>query len=571
MLYVLRILYIILYSLLSLAHPIDSSPEYLVRQDSAAAAASSPLDEEQDSSQLPAPVIPIRTPPGTPEPTEQPEQQLELKPTHFLEYRLLAGWFEENQQLPKLICNSVLITLYIFLVIQLFATAKVAHLLHGRPSYPSTCNHSGLIFMVTVSLRYMTRFVFPLVLTLQFHYVLGRLNLAADKGRRFLEELQKDKNFTVLQKIALILFNIQVDTSQPMAVHKKKILQRAREDFADDLHAMCLSSLFEGFLLTLAVIGLGAVHYPSVIYPNKIGLSLLGYFDVISCLVLTIFCTLMLAFCFLELKLKYTITAMLEAENLVTADFDIDATQPTVKLTDSLKGEAEKIVNCLALNWCAVDIFMHLGTGLYSILLITSATSGLALSCGVEVKSYQLESDAQIQWLWFVIIALFAHLLATSVFVIPLVRPVGITLEILGVLIIFCMYEERAAYSQYLQILYAIFPACYCFWYHFAIIVYEFLFTYRCKNHKHAHVKKMVYSIGLILLLVVAVLASVYTEYTSLAPDCKEREGTMSGSFFMSSLARSCPSGKGSFQEMCTCSKGQVCACLSYFSLSVKG
>ena len=74
--------------------------------------------------------------------------------------------------------------------------------------------------MVTVSLRYMTRFVFPLVLTLQFHYVLGRLNLAADKGRRFLEELQRDKNFTVLQKIALILFNIQVDTSRPMAVHK---------------------------------------------------------------------------------------------------------------------------------------------------------------------------------------------------------------------------------------------------------------------------------------------------------------------------------------------------------------
>ena len=239
----------------------------------------------------------------------------------------------------------------------------------------------------------------------------------------------------------------------------------------------------------------------------------------------------MLSFCSFEMKLKYTITAMLEAENLVTADFDLDPDQSNVKLTESLKGEAEKTVNRLALNWCAVDIFMHLGTGLFSILLITSATSGLPLSCGVRVNQDQLESDAQIQWLWIVVFTLFAHLLATSVFFIPLVRPVGITLEILGVLVIFFTYEERVAYSQYLQVLYAIFPACYCFWYHFAIATYEFLFTYRCKNHKHLHVKKMVYSISLILLLVVAVLASVYTEYMSLAPNCKEHEMTVSGHF----------------------------------------
>lgn len=485
----------------------------------------------------------------------------------FLEYRLLAGCFMEDQKLPNLIRNSVLVTLYIFLVIQLFATAKIAHLLHDRSSYPSTCKHSGLIFMVTVSLRYITRFVFPLLLTLQFHYVLKRLNCVFSRGQQFLDELQNDKNFNVLRKIALILFNIQIDAAQAQHVQKKNILQMASEDFADDLHAMCLSSLFEGTLLTLAVIGLGAVHYPAAIYPNMVGLSLLGFFDVISCLVLCIFCGLMLSFCSLEMKLKYTITAMLEAENLVTADFDLDPDQSNVKLTESLKVEAEKIVNRLALNWCAVDIFMHLGTGLFSILLITSATSGLPLSCGVRVNQDQLESDAQIQWLWIVVFTLFAHLLATSMFFIPLVRPVGITLEILGVLVIFFTYEERVAYSQYLQVLYAIFPACYCFWYHFAIAAYEFLFTYRCKNHKHLHVKKMVYSISLILLLVVAVLASVYTEYMSLAPNCKEHEKTVSGHFYSVSQPFTCPStDAGCFQQRCTCNEGQVCACLSSFS-----
>ena len=502
--------------------------------------------------------------PSVPAPSEEPERlPLQLNLSHFLEYSLIAGWFKENQRLPNLIRNSVLVTLYTFLVIQLFATAKIAYLLHNGQSYPSTCNHSGLIFLVTLSLRYFTRFVFPLLLTLQFHYVLRRLNLAVNRGWKFLQEIQKDDNFNVLQKVALILINIQIDTTQPVNVRKKKILQRAREDFSDDLHAMCLSSILEGFLLTLALVGLGAVHYEEEIFPNIAGLSVLGFFDIISCLVLKMFCSLMLAFCFLELKLKYTITAMLEAENLVTEDSDMDAAQTTVTLTDSLKIEAEKTVTRLALNWSAVDIFMHLGTGVFSILLITSATSGQPLSCGVRVRPYQLETDAQIEWLWFVIVTVFSHLLATSIFIIPLMRCVGVTLEILGVLFIYCMYQEQAAYSQYLQILYAIFPACYCFWYHFAIVAYEFLFTYRCKTQKHLHFKKMVYSISLILLLVVAILVAVYTEYTNLSHVWQDHEGTLSHRFIETSLAHTCASDSHSFWERCTC-RGHVCACLWY-------
>ena len=537
----------------------DSDPD----TPSPAAAASGQLevDMEHDSQPIVARSIPISSSPNVPNPNEEADQPLVLNPTHFLEYMLLyiAGWW------PNLIRNSVLVTLYIFLVIQLFATAKIAYLLHDRPSYPATCNHSGLIFVVTVMLRCITRFVFPLLLTLQFHYVLCRLNLAVDRGRKFLQEIQKDENFNVLQKVALILINIQIDTTHPVTKQKKKILKRVREDFSDDLHAMCLSSILEGFLLTFALIGLGAVHYEEEIYPNKTGLFMLKCFDVISCLVLNIFCSLMLAFCFLELKLKYTITAVLEAENLVTADSVVDVT-----LRSSLKIEAEKIVNRLALNWCAADIFMHLGTGVFSILLITSATSGQPLSCGVRVRPYQLETDAQIEWLWFVIVTVFSHLLATSIFIIPLMRPVGITLEILGVLFIYCMYQEQAAYSQYLQILYAIFPACYCFWYHFAIIAYEFLFTYRCKNRKDVHFKKMVYSISLLLLLALAILAAVYTEYTNLAVDRDvDHAEALSGNFKKDSLAYTFLTDRGSFQEKCTC-EGQVCACLSYYPHSVK-
>ena len=192
------------------------------------------------------------SPPRSLEPPEGAnyEETLKLNPMHILEYRLLTGRFKEHQQFP-IIRNLVLVTLYILLIIQLFATAKVAHLLHNRSSYPSTCKHSGLIFIVTMSLRYSILFVFPLLLTLQFHYVLERLNPVVDRGQKFLEELQLDRNFNVQRKIALILFNIHVDETKPVAEQKKKILQRAREDFAVDLHAMCLSSLCEGVLLTL--------------------------------------------------------------------------------------------------------------------------------------------------------------------------------------------------------------------------------------------------------------------------------------------------------------------------------
>ena len=517
----------------------DSDPDI----PSPAAAASSQLevDMEHDSQPIVARSIPTSSSPNVPNPNEEADQPLVLNPTHFLLYRNLyiAGWW------PNLIRNSVLVTLYIFLVIQLFATAKIAYLLHDRPSYPATCNHSGLIFVVTVVLRCITRFVFPLLLTLQFHYVLCRLNLAVDRGWKFLQEIQKDENFNVLQKVALILINIQIDTTHPVNKQKKKILQRVREDFSGDLHAMCLSSILEGFLLTFALIGLGAVHYEEETYPNKTGLFMLKCLDIISCLVLNIFCSLMLAFCFYELKLKYTITAVLEAENLVTADSVVNVT-----LRGSLKIEAEKIVNRLVLNWCAADIFMHLGTGVFSILLIISAVTGLPLSCGVWVHPDQLETDTQIQWLYFVMVTVLSHLLATSIFIIPLMRPVGITLEILGVLFIYYMYQEQAAYSQYLQILYAIFPACYCFWYHFAIVAYEFLFTYRCKTQKHLHFKKMVYSISLILLLVVALLVAVYTEYTNLAVDKDiDHAEMLSGNINRGSLAHAFQSDRGSCQE----------------------
>lgn len=489
--------------------------------------------------------------PIDPEPEPQP-------PVFSLQYIPLyqanAAYISGLTALSSFIRNILLVVVYLFLVILLFDTIRIACLLKDERSYPSSCIHNGLIYMVTLTLRLSTRFLFPFLLCATFHFVIKKRAAHMYDVDPVMEELEKPENQQFLRKVVDTFIDFDsVETSS------RGILQRLFQSYSTDLSVMCISSILEGMSLSLILTGLGAHHYSKDIFAGSNGLKLLAVFDTIACLVLNSFCGMMLAFFFFELKLIYLFQSILKSWNGNSCDEN-----PTARPTKELQRKAKIALDHLSSSWCIIDIFMNIGAGLVSILLITSAASGLPLSCGVRVNPDQLESDAQIQWLWFVIITLFSHLLVTSVFFIPLVRPVGITLQILGVLLIFCTYEERAAYAQYLQVLYVIFPACYCFWYHFAIVAYEFLFTYRCKDHKHIHVKKMVYSISLILLLVAAVLASVYTEYTSLAVS-KEHDDTLPCHIFRFSGALACPrADKGSFQKSCTCSEGQVCACLSY-------
>ena len=444
--------------------------------------------------------------------SEPPDTGTNLEPPvfslkYFPMYQANAAYIRGSTPLSSFIRNILLVVVYLFLVILLFDTIRIACLLKDEFSYPSPCIHSGLIYMVTLAMRLSTRFLFPLLLCATFHFVIKK-RAHMDYVDPVMEELEKPENEAFLSKVVHTF--IDSDSGE---TNSRKILEQLFQNYRTDLSVMCISSILEGMCLSLIMIGLGAHHYSKDIFSGSNGLKLLTIFDTIACLVLNSFCGMMLAFFFFELKLMYPFQSILKSWNVTSCDENSKA-----RPTQGLQDKAKMALDHLTSSWCMIDIFMSIGAGLISILLIASAASGLPLSCGVRVSPNQLETDAQIQWLWFVIFTLFSHVLATSVFAIPLMRPVGITLEILGVVFIFCTYEERVAYSQYLQILYAILPACYCFWYHSFRIVNELKFIYYSTGPKTTHIRNLATSSSLLFLLSISIAVSIYTDYTSLAP-----------------------------------------------------
>ena len=481
------------------------------------------------------------------EPRQPPVFSLKYIPL----YQASAAYIRGSTPLSSFIRNILLVMVYLFLIIMLFDTIRIACLLKDEISYPSSCIHSGLIYIVTLTMRLLTRFLFPLLLCATFHFVIKK-RAHMDDVDPVMEELEKPSNQKFLTEVVYTFID-----SDTVGTSSRAILRQLFQNYATDLNVMCVSSILEGITLSLVMTGLGAHHYSKDIYSGSNGLKILTIFDTIACLVLNSFCGMMLAFFFFELKLMYLFQSILKSQNGIFTD----------EQARSIKGLQEKAKTAfdhLSSSWCMIDIFMNLGAGLVSILLIASAASGLPLSCGVRVNPDQLEADAQIQWFWFVIITVFTHLLATSVFIIPLMRPVGITLEILGVLFVFCTYEERAAYSQYLQILYAIFPACYCFWYHSLRIVNELKFIYYSSGQKTLHIRNLFTSSSLLLLLSVCVAVSIYTDYTSLAPLDSHATGWEGGGFPVTYM-RYREGGRGLQYCMCSgLSENSVCTCFSH-------
>ena len=475
-------------------------------------------------------------------------------------YQANAAYISGLTALSSFIRNILLVVVYLFLVILLFDTIRIACLLKDERSYPSSCIHNGLIYMVTLTLRLSTRFLFPFLLCATFHFVIKKRAAHMYDVDPVMEELEKPENQQFLRKVVHTFIDFDsVETSS------RGILQRLFQSYSTDLSVMCISSILEGMSLSLILTGLGAHHYSKDIFAGSNGLKLLAVFDTIACLVLNSFCGMMLAFFFFELKLIYLFQSILKSSNGNSCDEN-----PTARPTKELQRKAKIALDHLSSSWCIIDIFMNIGAGLVAILLITSAASGLPLSCGVRVNPDQLESDAQIQWLWFVIFTLFSRLLANSVFAIPLMRPVGVTLEILGVAFVFCTYENRAAYSQYLQILYAISPACYCFWYHSFRIVNELKFIYYSTGPKTLHIRHLATSSSLLCLLSLSVAVSIYTEYTSLAPvNSHKVQWEFDGGGFPVTFMRYKEGGNE--LEYCMCSgpsAKSVCTCFSPTSQS---
>ena len=506
------------------------------------------------------------TPPPTPDPPVPPEPAI-LSLTRFFEYRLL-GYVSKHPRATKLGRNIVLMMIYAFIIIQLVETALVSRLLENKVSFPSKCYHSGLAFVLTVTLRSLTRCLFPLVLSMNFHHVISKRFMKGQffddqSHKTFIWKIEQEENFDVVRKV-IYLFG---DELLAMAVKSKKdikvLLTHLRKEFEADMHVMCITSILEGVILTLGIMSLGALEYSVADIPNKMtmnGTNILKLFDVASCLFLNIFGGLMLSIFFFEFKIKFLISSIINAESLSCKHKEIDT---KAKLNDDLKKKSMFMVDAISSNWCFVEILLYLGCAFYSVLLVIASASGLPLSCGIVMEKADFYEELQVHWLWTVILITFFHLLATSIFAIPLVRPVGIILEVAGILFLYVTFEGSAtSFTRYMQILYAIFPLCYIFWYQVVTIVHEFAFAYCTKGFIYVHVRRLAFCITLLMAMVVAVGFSIYNEYLLLG---MQGSDSFDRNTPQKTFNRICDTGAGIFSEYCICNSDRdpFCSCLS--------
>ena len=512
----------------------------------------------------PTPQPPTPTP--GPHPPVPPEPAI-LSLTRFLEYRLL-GYVSKHPRATKLGRNIVLMMIYAFFIIQLVETALVSRLLENKVSFPSKCYHSGLAFVLTVTLCSLTRCLFPLVLSMNFQHVISKRFMKGQffddqSHKTFIWEIEQEKNFDVVRKV-IYLFG---DELLAMAVKSKKdikvLLTHLRKEFEADMHVMCITSILEGVILTLGTMSLGALEYSVADIPNKMtmnGTNILKLFDIASCLFLNIFGGLMLSIFFFEFKIKFLISSIINAESLSCKHKEIDT---KAKLNDDLKKKSMFMVDAISSNWCFVEILLYLGCAFYSVLLVIASASGLPLSCGIVMEKADFYEELQVHWLWTVILITFFHLLATSIFAIPLVRPVGIILEVAGILFLYVTFEGSAtSFTRYMQILYAIFPLCYIFWHQVVTIVHEFAFAYCAKGFIYAHVRRLAFCITLLMAMIVAVGFSIYNEYLLLG---MQGSDSFDRNTPQKTFNRICDTGAGIFSEYCICNSDRdpFCSCLS--------
>jgi uncharacterized membrane protein len=461
--------------------------------------------------------------------------------------------------LPSKSLKVLLIVLVIFWILEILGTATIARLLEHADSYPFKCRHSGLIFVLTTTLRALTRCLFPLALTIAFYYVLKERSNGPDIDR-LMQEINQEEHSMVLRKVVRVFVDKNLAARPP-----REIMNEFHGNLSDDLNALCYTALFSGILLTLPMIALGATNYPSFTYRIP-GVRFLHVFDILSHLIRNCFCGLMFAFFFFEIKLKFLITGISKADELLSGDRELD--DPAIVLGPELHREAVRTASSLSFDWCSVEIFLQFASGVYTMLLLVSASSGLPFSCGISVNPDDFPYETAVHWLWFVALMVFFHIISTSVFVIPLVRPVGVVLQILGVMFLFYSFEETAIFAHYLQILYALIPMVYCFWFHVLTIVHEFTFALNCTENRHPHLKRLAYSTFLLLVMVVIVIAAIWNEYTNL-----NSSGGFHNTWVMPQMGkvpheRSCHSNGHLYKDICMCestTNGSPCACLSQF------
>ena len=369
-----------------------------------------------------------------------------------------------------------------------------------------SCIGSYWWFMIgALFLCVLTRVLLPLTMVWIFSQaVISTLDTQSSfLTSDFLKQISREENEPVLQAV--------VRTFWDVGLAKKTyhtILKTLTQHLAKELNMMCITSIVEAIIIAVMLFQVGATRFVLDVYPipmSGVLKRLIVILDVLSYFTITLMAGIIYSFFNHEATVNHLIAGAVAMED--------HAKSFGVKPSKELIMSAKDAVNNFSNSWSCLnlhgEVFLFLTVQVYTLIPLLFAFAGLPLSCDITAHMHIRHP----LWITFVIVFSVGHFFSTFVSPPPYsaiwFRRIGIQLHLLLLLALWIVQPPFLGY--FLQIVFAIIPAMYLFWYLRMKVHYEnSMHSAKPKGWKQQHRSNMAIYIYFMVQLVAAIIISIY-------------------------------------------------------------
>ena len=446
--------------------------------------------------------------------------------------------------------SALIILLVLIFFIQIFLTGGHVYYLDGSGYHG---NYNKCIARALVGLlRALTRCGLPFCLLIVTMEVTSKRPNATSPVPQddFRYEIEKENNKSVLEKVVHHFWNEGL--ARKTRVH---ILKDIQSHFENGHIAMHVGSFLEAILLTVTLWKVEAAFYIPAHYemdPPTLGVVMI-VLDILTFFVLNLSCGMMFALFFHEITMKHLVAAVVKVNDY-----------STVKLPEELKHSAKVTLDYIVSSWTMLELFLYFGVQVYSFIVVVSAAAEIPLSYGI------LGDVSCNSWLMFVLASTLLHFLSTSPYQAPIIRSIGIILELLG--LCWLLYFDIPQFGGFLQVLYITVPGAYLFWYLVAMVHHERLvFGHKPRDSQVKHWRRYVRNMGFLLQWICVLITAIASEYIRLQSRVAESQPPLGNGIPLhaenaETFSRAINIGSHVVHEMCVCNgntSSSMCSCLS--------
>jgi hypothetical protein len=398
------------------------------------------------------------------------------------------------------------VTLGVLLVMQLFLVLADSYVSYGAQSKHSGCVCSFRFeWLLTFSLRFYTRFVIPLTVSVVFWRQIIRPRPPTRVGGDGIPERSQEEAFSTellrsinLRTVRSFIEKFWYSTLVNESVEKQLI--SVQDYFEEKLGIMLKLAITQPVILGLSLAFFNVFNLSDP--KTLMFIKLLGIVDIISLSLVSFATGIMLSFYFIEVDIKKYIRSLCTISG-------------TGKI---LLSKAKRVETCITDRWYPLEIGMRFSSVIYPILLIISWASSSPLSCGFSLSDDALDESkfAAGCWLLFIVSIGVGQLLTTAPLSPGYLGPTGMCSEVI-LLVFLWFFSPTLEWSALTHILYALIPMCFLVWYHVVSIGRQWVAINRV-NDNQTHVSRLFSRSGFLVLIVIGLCASLYTDYRHLHP-----------------------------------------------------